>query len=112
MGIVPDKWYDKLKDKSNINPFSAIPSYQEQYALSQDKTTTETRLLRKTMVEADTDFFSIDREKEFQFYEVKAQSHSVTNQWAGKSVLFISRIQVDIDTKKIEIKYYSVDELL
>ena len=72
MGVVPDQWYEKMKDKQNVNPFSAIPSIQNEYMLSNDKTTTETKLLRKTMVDAETEFFSLENEEEFEFFELKA----------------------------------------
>ena len=40
------------------------------------------------------------------------QWSAVTKQWAGTGVLFIGRLQVDIDFKKIDIKFYSMDDLL
>ena len=72
MGIVPDMWYEKYNEENNVNPFSALPSQNKDYVLSDDRTTTETKLLRKTLVEADTDFISLEVEKEFEFYELKA----------------------------------------
>jgi hypothetical protein len=36
----------------------------------------------------------------------------VTRQWAGTDVVFISRLQANVDLKIIDIKFYSIDELL
>jgi hypothetical protein len=92
MGIVPNQWYEKLNNKDNVNPFTAVPSIQKEYSLSFDKTATETKLLRKTHVETDSDFYSLENEHEFEFYDLKAESNSLTKQWAGKGVLFIGRL--------------------
>ena len=77
MQISPSEW-DKILSTGEINPFRAIPSVSKEYSLDPHLLTAETLIIKQSIIEADTDFYSFERKKEFKFFDIKDQNHAVT----------------------------------